>query len=84
MKLADVPNKVTGIELLRRASNLFNNGSGSFADRFDIDQLLKIAQGYIACAWDFHPDQWEEQQIIDLLVYDKIPEWDDEENPMYE
>ena len=32
MKLADVTNKVTGIELLRRANNLFNNGSGTFAD----------------------------------------------------
>ena len=84
MKLADVTNKVTGIELLRRANNLFNNGSGTFADRFDTDQLLKIAQAYIACEWDFHPDQWEEQQIIDLLVYDKIPEWDDEEEPTYD
>ena len=45
---------------------------------------MKIAQAYIACEWDFHPDQWEEQQIIDLLVYDKIPEWDDEEEPKYD
>jgi hypothetical protein len=83
MKLKDAQ-KVTGIELLRRADNLFSTGSESFAERFDIHQLLKLAQGYMVCAWDIHPDHWEEQQIIDLLVYDKIPEWDDEEMPMYE
>jgi hypothetical protein len=83
MKLSNAQN-VTGIELLHRADNLFSNGSESFAERFDIDQLLKIAQGYMASAWDIHPDHWEEQQIIDLLVYDKVPEWDDEENPKYE
>jgi hypothetical protein len=84
MRLADIPNKVTGIELIRRASNLFSNGSSNFADSFDTDQLLKIAQAYIACEWDFHPDKWEDQQVFDLLVYGKIPEWDDDEKPKYE
>ena len=83
MKLADMPNKVTGIELIHRASNLFNNGSGTFAERFATNQLLKIAQAYMACEWDFHPDQWEERQIVDLLVFDKIPKWDDDEHAVY-
>ncbi len=83
MKLADVSNKVTGIDLLRCAVRLFNNGSEDFAQDFDEDKLLKIAQAYKACEWDIHPDQWTEQQLIDLLDDDKIPEWDDNEQPLY-
>ena len=34
--------KVTGIDLLRRANNLFKNGSDAFADRFDIELALRF------------------------------------------
>ena len=81
--LADVPNKLTGMELIRCAQRLFDNGSETFADKFDAVQLLKIAQGWKACEWDIHPDKWEEQQISDLLVYDEIPQWIDESTPLY-
>ncbi len=83
MTLASTENKITGIELLRYAVRLFNNGNETFALTFDEDKLLKIAQGYRACDWDVHPDRWEERQISDLLVYDKIPQWDENEQPIY-
>lgn len=84
MKLSEAPGKLTGIELLRSAVRIFNNGNETFAGQFDEDKLLKIAQAWKACEWDIHPDQWTERQIIELLDDDKIPEWDEDERPKYD
>ena len=69
-----------GIELLRYAVHLFSSTNEDFNQRFNEDELLKIADAVQKCEWDIYPDQWSEKQVQDYLISEIIPNWDYDEN----
>lgn len=57
----------SGIEKLRRLVGIFDSCSEDFLDRFTREQLLKIYDAHMQCAWDLYPDQWSDRQVKEAL-----------------
>jgi len=71
----------TGADELRRIVNVLNNTREGFNDRFSARELVRIGKAYLACGWDFTPDQWTAKQVREALA-GKVPAWDEDENPL--
>lgn len=65
-----------GIELIRYVNRLFDNCNETFNQRFTAKQLVKLAEMCSKSDWDILPDKWEENQIIDALLCNKVPNWE--------
>lgn len=65
-----------GIELLRYAVHMLDRCNETFNQRFNrAEDLLKIADACQKSEWDFYPDQWDEQQIQECLLFGHTPQW---------
>lgn len=71
-----------GIDILRRAVNIFNNCNEDFNYKFTSIELIKLAEAYMACGWDFTPDTWTEKQVQDCIIKGITPQWE-EKNGSY-
>lgn len=72
----------TAINTLRRVVLLFNAGSEEFAARFDVEQLVQLHAMCLASAWDFHPENWTDRQVLEALL-GVVPQWDEDERAVY-
>lgn len=72
-----------GAELLRKAVNILNYCRESFNDQFSAEELLKLVTIHLQSGWDFLPDEWTDRQINEALTHNRIPQWDDNERPIY-
>lgn len=70
-----------GIDILRKAVNLFNNCNETFNQQFTENELLKLYRMFSICGWDIPPDRWTVDQIDGALILGKVPAWDDDEKP---
>ncbi len=66
---------VSGIDQLRKAVNIFNDCNEDFNYKFTAIELVKLAQAYMACGWDFLPDSWTDKQVNDCITKGIIPQW---------
>jgi hypothetical protein len=65
-----------GIDLIRYAVHMLDHCNESFNQRFHrAEDLLKIANACQQSKWDFYPDQWDEQQIQECLLFGRTPDW---------
>lgn len=73
------------IEELRHIVNNFDSCRESFNTQFSLGELIKIHRAWMACDWDFYPDEWDPRQVKEVLLYGKIPQWDfATEKPLFE
>lgn len=71
----------TGIDLLRYAEHMLSHCNESFNQRFNnAADLLKIADACQKSEWDFFPDQWDERQIQECLIFGRTPQWRERED----
>lgn len=67
-----------GIDKLRAAARLFDNGTETFAQKWNARELLNIHTAYQACGWDVPPCDWTEEQAEAAAHLRAVPSWDDE------
>lgn len=73
----------TGVELLRLAVRLCDNGNETFNMRYSAQELLRLTQMWEACEFDIPPHRWEALQITQALR-GVVPQFNDDETPKYE
>lgn len=67
-----------GIDKLRAAARLFDNGTETFAQKWNARELLNIHTAYQACGWDVPPCDWTEEQAEAAAHLRAVPSWDEE------
>lgn len=65
----------TGVELLRLAVRLCDNGNETFNMRFEAHELCMLAHAWEESEYDIPPYQWNEEQIQDALN-GIAPQWE--------
>jgi len=72
-----------GIDELRKAVKLFDNGNEGFNQRYTAEQLVTLWRAYRACSWDIPPDQWDAPQLHEALELGWMPVWTADELPAF-
>lgn len=70
------------IDELRKMVRNFDSNNETFNQRFSMSQLIQIHRMWMASEWDFHPDEWTEQQVQEALA-GHPPQWDQDEKPVH-
>lgn len=75
---------LTGAEELRRCVGAIDNLHETFNDRYTLKELVTLCRAWRAAEMDLFPDDgWTERQVKEALEEGKVPQWSDDEAPIY-
>lgn len=72
----------TAIEEMRDIVNAFSWCPDGFNYRWSFEQLITLRRAWRKSEWDILPVDWTARQLREALD-GVVPQWDDEENPVY-
>lgn len=73
---------MTEMQKIRHFGRISGECNESVWDGLTRAECFRVFDAWMACGWDFYPDQWTAEQLTAAIRYGIVPAWRNDESPI--